>query len=336
MGKLVITHSLNRALGTLVVVLFAFASLQAQGVGSTRGLANSSSGIHTIQGRIYDLTGKPFDQRLRIRLEAQHTSTLYASTDSDGTFMFNSLQNGDYTLTVEGGESYENAVERPSISRDGSPGRRIIQLSIGMRPKMSLDPAFARVPSEALDLYKKAIEASKKGDNKKAAEHLVKAVTIDPKFGPALTELGGVYLKMGDPSKAAEALELAVKLAPGDFQTRLNYGIALLQQKKFPEAEEQLLVATEKNPSAATPQMYLGIALMSQKKLDEAEKELRLSVPSNNIEVAPAHKYLGGIYWGQRDYKRAIDEIETYLKLAPKAPDAERMRESIKELKAKL
>lgn len=329
-------HLLSRALCAVVFLSLACVLSQAQGVGSSRGLASSSGGIHVIQGRIYDTTGKQSELRLRVRLESPHSTTQYASTDADGAFIFNQLQNGDYTLTVEGGSTYENAVERPSISRDGSPGGRIIQLAIGMRPRMSLDPAFASVPKSALDLYVKALDASKKGDNKKAAEQLSKAIAIDPKFGPALSELGGVYLKLGEPAKAAESLEAAVKIAPDDFQTRLNYGIALLQQKKFPEAEAQLLVATAKNPSAATPHMYLGLALMSQKKLDEAEKELRLSVASSSSEVAPAHKYLGGIYWGQRDYKRAIEELETYLKLLPKAPDADRMREGIKELKAKL
>jgi tetratricopeptide (TPR) repeat protein len=84
-----------------------------------------------------------------------------------------------------------------------------------------------------------------------------------------------------------------------------------------------------------TAHMYLGIALMSQRKLDEAEKELLKAAQSNSIEVAMAHRYLGGIYWGKRDYKRAADELETYLKLAPKAADAERTRAAIKDLRSK-
>jgi hypothetical protein len=45
--------------------------------------------------------------------------------------------------------------------------------------------------------------------------------------------------------------------------------------------------------------------------------------------------YLGGIYWGRREYRRAADALETYLKLAPQAPDAERIRSTIKELRSK-
>jgi regulator of sirC expression with transglutaminase-like and TPR domain len=36
-----------------------------------------------------------------------------------------------------------------------------------------------------------------------------------------------------------------------------------------------------------------------------------------------------------KQYKRAADELEAYLKLAPSAPDAERLRTTIKELRAR-
>lgn len=130
-------------------------------------------------------------------------------------------------------------------------------------------------------------------------------------------------------------LASAVKLAPGEFLPRLNYGIALLNQKKFAEAEPQLRAALKKNEKSPTTHMYLGIVLMNLHNLDEAEKELQRAVSSNSSEVGQSHRYLGGIYWGKRDYKRAAAELETYLKLFPKAPDAERTRAAIKELRSK-
>jgi regulator of sirC expression with transglutaminase-like and TPR domain len=74
---------------------------------------------------------------------------------------------------------------------------------------------------------------------------------------------------------------------------------------------------------------------MGQQKLDEAETELQLSAKANSPDVAVTHKYLGGLYWGRREYKRAAEELETYLKLMPKAADADRTRAAIKELKEK-
>lgn len=319
-------------LGVLLLASFS-GEARAQGVGGTRGLPSTSDGIHTIQGRVYAPSGKPVSTALKIRLESPNTGTLQAVTDQDGNFSFPRLQAGDYRLTVDGGSEFESATEYPSIYREASLGGRIVKLAIFMRLKESEE--FGSVHKDAVEAYKKAREFDRVGENKKAVEQLNKALAIYPRLGPALNLLGVQYLKLGQADKAAEVLDAAVKLTPEEFFPRLNYGIALLNQKKIALAEEQLRLALTKNDASPTAHMYLGIALMSQQKLDEAEKELLLAVGSNNNEVAAAHRYLGGIYWGKRDYKRAADELEVYLKLAPKAADADRTKAAITELRSK-
>lgn len=324
-------RGLSIFLATLVLVVFSI-DLRAQGVGGTRGLpGGSSSGIHTIQGTVYGPSGKPVSSPLKIRLDSTNTGTMQTVTDHDGAFNFGRLEAGDYRITVEGGSEFENALESASIYRESSPGARTVKVTIFMRPKEN----FGSVHKDAIEAYKKAQAFDRDGDSKKAIEQLNKALSIYPRFGPALNLLGVQYLKLAQPDKAAEPLEAAVNLAPEEFTPRLNYGIALLNQKKFDLAEQQLRTALAKNTAAPTAHMYLGIALMSMKRLDEAEKEFLAAVASNSAEVAPAHRYLGGIYWGMRDYKRAADELETYLKLMPNAADAEKTKAAIKDLRSK-
>jgi tetratricopeptide (TPR) repeat protein len=154
------------------------------------------------------------------------------------------------------------------------------------------------------------------------------------------------YLKVGQAEKAVETLQAAVQLAPEDTFARLNYSIALLNQKKFTEAETQLRQVLTKNSALPTAHMYLGMALINLSrdektkqfdvaKYTEAQKEFEAAVSTGKDEVAQAHRYLGGIYWGNKDYKRAADEFEIYLKLTPKAPDAEKLRATIKDLRSK-
>jgi tetratricopeptide (TPR) repeat protein len=81
--------------------------------------------------------------------------------------------------------------------------------------------------------------------------------------------------------------------------------------------------------------MYLGISLLQLRRYDEAEAELRRAATTGKNEVSMAHKYLGGLYWSKKEYKRAADELEKYLELSPKAPDAERVRGTVKELRGK-
>ena len=315
---------------SLVFVVFS-GDLRAQGVGGTRGLPGSSGGIHTIQGRVYTPSGKPVTTALKVRLDSPNTGSIQTVTDQDGAFTFPRLEAGEYRITVEGGADFENANEPASIYRESSPGGRIVRVDIFLRPKEN----FGSVPKDAVDAYKKAQELDRSGDSKKVIEQLNKALAISPRFGPALNLLGVQYLKLGQPDKAAEALEQAVKIAPEEFLPHLNYGIALLNLKKFDLSEQELRMALTKNEAAPTAHMYLGIALMNLKRLDEAEKELLVAVNSKSNEIAPAHRYLGGIYWGMRDYKRAADELETYLKLMPNAADADRTKAAIKDLRSK-
>jgi Flp pilus assembly protein TadD len=116
---------------------------------------------------------------------------------------------------------------------------------------------------------------------------------------------------------------------------RLNYGVALLETRQTADAEAQLRLALHKNDSSWAAHMYLGIALIGLGNYDGAEGELRRTLALAGDELALPHYYLGGIYWHRRDHKRAADELEKYLRLAPKAPDAARIRATIKELRGK-
>lgn len=330
-------NSIRLLLG-LLALLLPVTMVRAQGVGTGRDLINSG-GNHVISGRVYYPTQTPGDVRLVVRLESNSAPSLSTSTNADGMFRFSGLNTGYYTVVIDAGDQYELVRERIDIERGNTYSPRSVQIAVHLRPKgsgpRSLVGMLPAVPKAALDLYEKGLAAAQKQDHKKAAEHFSAAIAAHPQFALALNELGVQYLKLGQPDKAAAALEGAIKLEPEEFQPRLNYGIALLNEKKFAQSEEQLRLAVKKNETAPTAHMYLGIALMSQQKLDDAEKELSIALQSKSTEVATAHKYLGGIYWGKRDYKRAADELEVYLKLVPKAADAERTRTAIKELRSK-
>jgi tetratricopeptide (TPR) repeat protein len=149
----------------------------------------------------------------------------------------------------------------------------------------------------------------------------------------ALNELGVQYLKLGHADKAIEALKTASKLSPDTFIPKLNFGIALLEAKQLPEAETQLRDALKLNQSAPTAHMYLGLTLLKLLNYQEAEKELLRAIDLGGNDLGLVHYYLGGLYWQKRDYRRAADELETYLRLTPNASDAERVRASIKDLR---
>ena len=107
----------------------------------------------------------------------------------------------------------------------------------------------------------------------------------------------------------------------------------MLEAKRFADSEAQLREALKQNPSAPTAHMYLGLALAHLGNYDEAEKELLRATEAGGDQLGLAHYYLGGLYWRKRDYGRAAEELETYLRLSPNAADAQRVRATIKDMR---
>lgn len=314
-----------------------------------------TGGRHAIQGRIYFPSGRRADSPgLLVKLESVNNAPLSVFTDSSGSFAFKNLVSGSYTIVIEGTDDYEATRETVYIDDPGSSsirGRTIssstprtmtvpIYLMPNRRSAVTNKPGvvsavLAAVPKAAADLYLASLESAKAGNHKKAVEQLKSALSLHPQFSLALNELGVQYLILGQADSSANVLAEAVKLSPDEVAPRLNYGIALLNQNKFAPAEEQLRLVLQKNNALPTAHMYLGITLARQQKLDEAEQELLISINKNNPGVALAHRYLGGVYWGKRDYQRAADQLEIYLKLMPNAGDAVRTREEITKLRSK-
>ncbi len=325
-----------------IPLLFLIPSIQVCAQSGGRSDATGTGGQHTIQGYIYLTAQPPQGVTIKVRIESANSPGLSVVADADGAFIFRNLEPGPYYLTVDAGEDFEVFKETINIDREISKSPRILTVPVYLRLKPNsplnlgiIDASLASAPKPALERYNKALELARAGDSKAAIQRLKDAISLYPQFGLAYNEMGAQYLKLGQLEQALETLRSAVKLAPEAFSPRLNYGIALLNKKEFSQAEAELRRALEKNGSSPTAHLYLGITLISLRNHDEAEKELQRAIALGGDQMSKAHYYLGGIYWGRREYNRAADELETYLRLAPQAPDAERVRNTIKELRSK-
>lgn len=336
-------------LPVLLVCLWP-ATVFAQGSG--RAVSTGTGGNHIILGKVYFPSGRRAEGTIQVKLQSYNAGELSVLADSSGSFSFPGLAPGSYTVVVMAGEAYEIARESVFIDTDvntsrmgmsGPPVSRRYTVMMTLQPKRAagnrvrpsvINAALAEVPESARQLYEKGLELDRAGDSLKAIDNLRAAVSLYPNFPLALNELGVQYLKLGQANKAIEPLKSAVKLSPTAVTPKLNLGIALLETQQYAEAEIQLREAL-KITSVPTAHMYLGLVLAHLKKGEEAEKELRSAIELSGNQLALAHYYLGGLYWQQRDFRRAADELETYLRLTPNAQDTDRVRETIKELRAK-
>ena len=344
-----INHFFAKNFISACALLLALAGVaNAQALGSNRGPVGGE-GSNTIEGRVYFPSGDQRGKVIKLHLETNLAiSNVNAITDQDGVFRFNNLPPGTYTVVVEGGKEYESSRETVTIEPIGS--SRVSQVNIQLRPKIDAsNAAFADVPKAALESYQKGTVAAQKGDSKAAVEFLGKAVSAAPNFALALNDLGTQYLKLSQWNKATETFEALVKLKPAEAPAHLDLGIALynegvelMNQQKYEDAEKKfngcethLREAIKLKLPGPSAHYYLGLMLTKFKAYEEAQKELELAISNGGENLALAHRYLAGAYMNTHKNKAAADELEKYLKLDPKVPDADKIRTSIKDLRSK-
>ena len=322
---------------TAALVASSALAAMAQAPGSSRGGGLSSGeGNISLQGRIHFPSGQTASGRtIRVSLESISAfGSNSTATDQDGVFRFNGLTPGDYTVVVDAGPEFEKAREPVGIY-SGTSGK-IVQVTIQLQPKIdSSNPLFAGVPSNALNLYQKGMAAAKKNDSKAAVQSLSAAVAAHPNFAIALSDLATQYMMLKQWDKAGETYEALIKLKPNDPAAHLNYGIAAYNQKKMEDAERHFRKALELKSVGPTAHYYLGLILVSTKRFPEARTEFEAAIANGGENLALAHRYLGGLLMGAGKNQEAADELEKYLKLDPKAPDADKIKSTVKDLRSK-
>ena len=321
---------------TAALIVSSALVAKAQAPGSSRnGGLSSGEGNVMLQGRIYFPSGQSASGRtIRVSLESASAfgGGNSAVPDQDGVFHFQGLVPGDYTVVVDAGPDFEKAREAVGIYPGTS---KVVQVAIQLQPKISSsNPLFAGVPSNALNLYQKGMAAAAKKDSKAAVESLSAAVAAHPTFVVALSDLATQYMLLKQWDKAGETYDALIKLKPNDPAAHLNFGIVAFNQKKMEDAESHLRKAIELKSAGPSAHYYLGLIMISTKRYSDAVPEFEAAVANGGENLALAHKYLGGLYMNTKP-QEAADELDKYLKLDPKAPDAEKIKGTIKDLRSK-
>jgi len=328
------------------LVLFCDTGAVAQSRTNTSG----TGGIREIRGKVYAPSGKTLDTQIEVELQSiSNFSTLKVNADRDGSFGFRNLAPGNYQLIIHAGEQFEDAHEYVTIDTEAQgnvPIRATPKLmtvpvylqfkrGIVMRNEV-INAKWSNIPKETLDHFKHGVELAQLSKKTEAEAELRKATEMSPTFAPAHGELCKLALSNGNAAGAVDSCRTAIKFDDSDFAAHLNLGIAYLNLKKYNEAEPELVNAAYMDRTAVTPHYYLGLLFLVRNDLDVARKAFETARDLSGGKSLPAvHKYLGWIYMHKDMGKEAIQEFETYLKLVPKAPDADKVKKDISDIKAK-
>jgi predicted Zn-dependent protease len=120
------------------------------------------------------------------------------------------------------------------------------------------------------------------------------ALTVDPSYAPALTNLGAALFDLGDKKGARLALDKAIARAPKSAETWINHATVLEAEGKLVDAQTDLRRALSIDDKSAVA--WFDLALVSEKmgRKDEAraawDKYLVLDGKSGWAEIARVHK----------------------------------------------
>lgn len=130
----------------------------------------------------------------------------------------------------------------------------------------------------------------------------------------------------GEYARAEEAL----RAAPGP-EASAYLAASLAKQKKYAEAEAPARAALEANASHEVALGALGESLVGQRKFDEAIDKMSEAIKKKG-DFAYGYFWRGQAYYGKKKADRMVEDFQTFLKLAPRAPEAPVVRQLLSSL----
>lgn len=329
-------------IGTILVWSAALAMGQLPG-GLTESTNTRLGGNNYIVGTVYTPEGVPIRTRMRIKLTSMEWGDILATTDETGKFVFSEVGAGLYTIVIDREKEFEPVSQEVNITRARNPVPETYFVSIRLRAVEEKKPkpgvvsaANAGVPKAALDHYESASKLAQEKDYKGAIKELKLAVSEYPQFVNAHNQIGVLYLQLNELDNAESAFKAALKIDPEAVEPLLNRGIALYRLGKFKDAEASLRASLKVKPDTSVSYYYLGRTLNKLNRNAEAETALLTCLKMGPNDFKEAHRVLAAIYLDRGELARVVEELETYLKVVPTAPDADNLRNVIEQSKRAL
>lgn len=325
-------------IATFISVISAVAQIPQ---GMTETTNARMGGNNFVVGTVFWPSGLPVDSRMTVKLRSPARGDVVGSTDESGKFIFAGVGEGTYFVVIEGETDFEPVNQAVDITQARNPLPQSYTLSIRLREKARSDKKpsvinadIAAAPKRASELYRKALDLSSRGEHLTAIEQLKLAIAEYPEFINAYNEMGVQYMRLNELEKADESLLAALKIKPDAFEPLLNRGITLFRLKRFTNAELALSSAIGAKDDSAIAHYYLGRALTGLERYGDAETELTRSITIGGVEMKEAYRMLANLFIAKGEDQRAIEALETYLKIGPNVPDAANLRKVIADLKA--
>lgn len=136
-----------------------------------------------------------------------------------------------------------------------------------------------KTPRRALDAYKAAQTAAGAGDTANSIRHLEEAVTMDPAFADAHSDLAAILAQTGRIEEGLQHAQTAFELNPQLPEASCNFALLLVSLRHYPEAEAVARRTLAGQYCLPILHGVLSVSLVEQRKnIDEALEHLQFAV----------------------------------------------------------
>ncbi|HYK91708.1 MAG TPA: tetratricopeptide repeat protein [Acidobacteriota bacterium] len=309
-------------------------------------LAQTTSAPYTIFGRVSLPNGAPAS-RVTVKVDRQGGVGRQALTDDSGRFEIGDLPRGRYFVTAENPADPNQFTDPVEAETGRMPGTRI-QANVYLKyrskvtqPKEAEGGAVTvaeerqQVPKAARKSFDQAIRQRNEKQFEKALKSFDRSIEEFPDYFQAFAERGHLRIAMGNAAEALKDFDQALKINPGYASALRGAGLCEYQQGRFAEATQHLEKAADAEPGNATTYLFWGVSSLALNRLDQAHAALTKALTIDPNGAARAHVYLANLSIKEDKPQEAIAEIEAYLTAVPNAPDADKLRALLDQLKTK-
>jgi tetratricopeptide (TPR) repeat protein len=194
----------------------------------------------------------------------------------------------------------------------------------------------AAAPKDARNAFEKGLENVRKRKWADAEKEFVKAVGSYPKYAIAWYELGRVYHQQKKLDDAVRAHSEAVKNDPKFVSPYGELAAVSAIQEKWEDVLTYTSQLLKLNPYVG-PEIYFysAVANYNLQDIGAAEEDVREAARLDKQQRIPKINHLLGIILLRReDHRGAAEQLRTYLKLSPDAPDAIAVKEVLAEIES--
>lgn len=215
-----------------------------------------------------------------------------------------------------------------------SPGAMPLAAPGGNAPGATISVTGLRAPKDARKAYEKAQHALQKRKLAEAQAELEQAVHLYPQYAAAWTDLGWLYAQQNRLEPARHAFAQARSADQNFVPAYLGLAAVAMRESKWPEVVELSARATRLDGADFPAAFYFhSLGNFQLGKLDNAEGSARKAEGLDPHHAWPQVSLLLGVILAQKqDYSGAAEEFKSYLKSAPKAANADKVRHQLAEL----